>query len=129
MFLETVNALAPTSPTVPTGLGLALALGYIQHMLKRLESLPKINFYSTKINFALRVVLSGLGTLGLSWAWSSAPDGGHHLSLYIPSFAVLLLGAWHWFVQFAVQHGFEGILQSTQQTADVSKESGVPAKE
>jgi hypothetical protein len=109
-FLDAVNALTPVSSTLPTSVGVAIFSGYALDLLKRLKSVPKINYYTTKLNTILRVVLSGIGTLGVSWAWS--PDGtGHMLQIIVPAWTAVGVGLWHWVVQYGLQHGFEGVLQ------------------
>lgn len=118
MLLDAAQTLAPTSSTLPTSVGVAIAFGYLLDMAKRLKSIPKVTYYTDKLNFALRILLSGAGTLGVSWAWSHTATGGYHLGIDIPSLAVLGSGVWHWFVQYGMQHGFEIILQNRAMPAN-----------
>ena len=125
LLAQAVNsALTPVSPTLPTSVGVAIAFGYILDLFKRLKQVPKINYYNTKLNLLLRIALSGIGTLGISWAWSPAGTG-HQLLITIPAWPIVIEGAWHWFVQYGMQHGFEGILQVQRhlngQTTDAGK--------
>lgn len=102
--------LTPSSPVLPTSVGVAIAFGYLLDLLKRLKQLPKVNYYNKKMNLIIRIFLSGIGTLGISWVWS-ASGTGHQLLIMIPAWSVIGLAAWHWFVQYGMQHTFEGILQ------------------
>ena len=49
MFIEAVNALTPTTPTIPTGAVVHFS-AYLMDFLKRLNSLPKVMYFSTKLN-------------------------------------------------------------------------------
>lgn len=110
MFLDIQNALAPVSPSLPTSVGVAIFCGYAMDALKRFKSIPKVNYYTTKLNIFLRVVMAGIGTLGISYVWSAAGEG-HTLLIAIPAWTALTTGVWHWVVQYGMQHGFESILQ------------------
>lgn len=102
MFVDT-KLLAPAAPTIPTSVGVAILSAYVLDAAKRLKQLPQVSYYSTKLNTLLRVALSGIGTLGVSWVWSSA-DAGHQLLITIPAWSVLLAGLWHWATSYGVQH-------------------------
>lgn len=115
--------LAPNSPVIPTSVGVAIASAYILHTLKTLKSLPKVTFYSTKINLYLRLITSALGTLAISISWSHASTGGGTLAITLPSLSIFLAGIWHYGVQFGMQHMSEGVLQFMKQAADIAKES------
>lgn len=128
MIFDANNLLAPSSPVIPTSVGVAIVSGYILDVLKRLKQVPKINFYSTRINALLRVAMAGVGTLGVSYSWSPAGTG-HQLLITIPAFAVLVAGVWHWVVQYGMQHGFESILQGARQLNNVSQQDNIPAKQ
>jgi hypothetical protein len=107
MFIEAAtNTLTPSSSTLPTSLGVALIMGYILDYLKRLQSIPKISYYTTRINFLIRLAMAGVGTLGVSWVWSAAGTG-HQLLITIPAWSALLSGLFHWIAQYGVQHGWE----------------------
>lgn len=113
MFFDVNNTLAPAAPTLPTSAGVAIVFGYLLDLAKRLQSLPQINYYTTKVNTWLRIFLSGVGTLGVSWTWSAAGQG-HTLLITIPAWTALAIGIWHWAVQYGMQHGFEILLESRQ---------------
>jgi hypothetical protein len=110
MFIDPTGNLAPTAPSLPTSVGVAIFFGYILDLLKRLKFFPKINYYSVKLNIIIRVVLSGFGTLGISWAWSKSGNG-NQLSILLPAWSVLILGIWHWAVQYGMQDAFEQLLR------------------
>lgn len=107
MFLEATQTLAPSSPALPTGVGVAIVFGYLLDVAKRLKQVPKINYYTQRLNFAIRVIMSGIGTLGVSWVWSSTTTGGHQFILNLPAWSIITTGIWHWVIQYGVQHGFE----------------------
>lgn len=113
MFFDVNSTLAPAAPTLPTSAGVAIVFGYLLDLLKRLKSLPQINYYTVKLNTVLRILLSGIGTLGVSWSWSAA-GAGHQLLITIPAWTALVVGIWHWGVQYGMQHGFEILLQARQ---------------
>ena len=94
MFIEAVNALTPTTPTIPTGAVVAIFSAYLMDFLKRLNSLPKVTYFSTKLNAWIRVALSGVGTLGVSWSWSShwSWSGAGAAMITIPAGSVLAIG-------------------------------------
>ena len=110
MFIEAVNALTPTTPTIPTGAVVAIFSAYLMDFLKRLNSLPKVTYFSTKLNAWIRVALSGVGTLGVSWSWSGAGAA----MITIPAGSVLAIGVYHWAEQFCITHFSEIILAQRQ---------------
>ena len=116
MLLD-ANVLAPTSPTMPTSLGVAVLSAYVMHLLKSAKSIPAINFYSTKLNFWLRAALSAVGTIGISLKWAAATTGGGVIAIQVPALTVFLVGLWHWAVQFGMQHGFESVFQVAHQAS------------
>lgn len=118
MFIETANNLAPSSPTIPTSLGVALVTGFVLHLLKVWAKIPWIDFYTTKLNTILRLVLSAIGTLGVSLKWAAATGGGGTLAITIPTLAVIIAGLWHWAIQYVTQYSSECVYQiATQQVA------------
>lgn len=108
MFVE-ASTLAPSSSTLPTSVGVAIVMGYILDYIKRLNTIPKINYYTTKLNSWLRLAMAGVGTLGIAYTWS-AVGTGHQLLISIPAWSVVGAGLWHWVVQYGAQHGWEIIL-------------------
>jgi hypothetical protein len=109
-FLQAVSSLTPTSPSIPTSLSAAIVLGYLLDYAKRLKQVPQINYYSNKLNAWVRLVVTGIATLGVSWTWSATTTGGHQWIVTIPATAVLASGIWHWAVQYGLQHGWEILL-------------------
>jgi hypothetical protein len=117
------SVLAPSSPTMPTSVIVAVLSAYVMHLLKAAKSLPKINFYTTKLNFGLRAAMSAIGTIGISLKWAAATAGGGTVVIAIPGAMVLLSGLWHWAGQFGVQHGFESVFQIARQLSEVATQS------
>jgi hypothetical protein len=103
MFLDTANLLAPAAPSIPTSVGVDIVLAYALDYIKRIEAIPKVSYYTTRLNTAIRIVLSGVGTLGVSWVWSPAGTG-HQLLINIPAWTVIIAGLWHWATNYGVQH-------------------------
>jgi hypothetical protein len=126
IFLDVANTLAPNSPSIPTSVSAAIVLGYLLDTAKRLKQLPKINYYSTQLNTWLRLVLTGVATLGISWTWSAVTGGGHQWVINIPAGSVLLAGMWHWATQYGLQHGWEILLaqRPVAQKAMVAQAAG-----
>jgi hypothetical protein len=109
LFLDAVNTLAPSSSTLPTAAGVAVLMAFVMDCLKRLETFPKVTYYSTKLNAWIRLAAAGIGTLGISWVWSAAGEG-HQLIISLPAWSVIGTGIFHWAVQYVVQHGWETLL-------------------
>lgn len=103
MLSEAITTLTPSSSTIPTSVGVAFVMAYALDFLKRVEQVPKINYYTTKLNSWLRLLTSGIGTLGVSWVWSAA-GAGHQLLITIPAWSVLGAGLWHWAISYGTQH-------------------------
>jgi hypothetical protein len=102
MFFDT-NTLAPAAPTIPTSVGVAILSAYLLDFAKRTKAIPWVSYYTSKLNVAARIVLSGIGTLGVSWVWSPAGTG-HQLLINIPAWSVVIAGLWHWATSYGVQH-------------------------
>jgi hypothetical protein len=94
--------------------GAAAACSYILNLAQRAKSLPWITAHTTEMNIAARAVMALFTTLGLSYVWSPSTDGGHTLTIAIPSLMTAVLGLWHWFCQFAFQHIVGQTLGGTQ---------------
>ena len=105
MLFDAASPLAPSSSVIPTSVGVAIVSAYALDWAKRLKQIPRVSYYSTRLNTWLRVLMAGIGTLGVSWAWSPVSgSGGHELLITFPSNAALLAGLWHWSIQYGTQH-------------------------
>jgi len=93
-----------------TQIGAAAVCAYAIQFLQRWSKIPWITEHTAGINTAARIVTSGIAALGVSWAWGDLSGGGHSLTIAIPSGATILYGLWHWFQQYAVQHGWGNLL-------------------
>lgn len=124
MFVDP-GVLAPNSPVIPTSVAVAIVSAYVLDYLKRFSALPGVTYYTTKLNAWLRLAMSGLGTLGVSWSWSAAGTG-HQLLINIPAWSVLVLAIWHWGIAFAMQHMAEIQLSQRQvaKQAMIAQSSG-----
>jgi len=113
MMFDAANTLAPTAPSLPTSVGVAVFSGYLLDALKRFRAIPRVNYYSDRLNTGLRIVLSGIGTLGIAWKWSAAGTG-HQLLITIPSWLAILAGLYHWALQFGQTQLTEIVLSQRQ---------------
>lgn len=86
------------------------ASAYLMRLLQKWNRTPWITDHSHGIIVLVRVIMSAAVTLGISWTWSPAADNGHVLAIAIPSLAGIIHGAWNWFGQYALQHGWGQIL-------------------
>lgn len=99
------------STLIFTQLTSGAACAYILQLLQQWKALPWITEHTTKINVIVRLVMSAGAALGIGWTWAPLADHGHTLTIAIPSALTLLHGAWHWFGQFALQHGWLKVFQ------------------
>ena len=126
MFLfDAANSLAPTSPSLPTGVGVGIALAYGMNWLKKLSQVPKITYYTTKLNTIIRAVTSFVATLGVSISWTSTT---HTLAIGNLTLGVIGMGLYHWLVQYGTQHLSEGWLQSIEIAKYRSQSENIPPK-
>ncbi len=107
-----------------TQIGAAAVCAYAIQLAQRWSKLPWITEHTTQINTIARLVTSGVAAAGVSWAWGDLSGGGHSLTIALPSGAAFLAGLWHWFVQYAVQHGWGNLLSGPI----TAKAEGVPSK-
>lgn len=92
----------------------AAACAYLLNMLQRWEKLPWITANTQTINAIVRAAMAGGTALGIQHVWNPAVGGGGVLTITIPSAAILVHGAWHWFGQYAFTHIAGKVLNGTQ---------------
>jgi hypothetical protein len=124
MFIDVSN-LAPNSPSIPTGVGVAILSAYVMDALKRFKAIPQVSYYSTKLNNIIRIILSGIGTLGVSWVWSAAGTG-HQLLITIPAWSAVGLGLYHWAASYGIQHFSEIQLAQRSVAQEAMREQKAP---
>jgi hypothetical protein len=107
-----------------TQIGAAAVCAYAIQLAQRWSKIPWITEHTAGINAIARVVTSGFAALGVSYAWGDLAGGGHTLSFMLPSGAGFVAGLWHWFTQYAVQHGWGNLLSQPI----TNKAEGVAAK-
>jgi len=78
-----------------------------------------ISAHTTKINLAAKLIMSGAATIGIAHVWAPATGGGGTLTLTIPPLSVIAIACYHWFGQFAIQHGFGRIISPSTPSPDV----------
>lgn len=93
-----------------TQLTAGAACAYILQLLQKWSKTPWITEHTTGINNAVRLILAFVSSLGISWVWSGSQDGGHTLTIAIPSAIAVVQSLWHVFGQFALQHGWGKVL-------------------
>ena len=76
---------------------------WVLQMVKKSEKVPWITKETAKINRIVAVLLSGVAALGVTWVFAPAANGGHTLSISIPSAVTLVSSAWLWLKSFAIQ--------------------------
>jgi hypothetical protein len=121
ILFDAANTLAPTSPTIPTGLGVAILSAYGMDLIKRLKQFPKVTYYSAKLNSLIRLGAAAAGTLGVSFTWSKlgGVGAGYQFVTTIPGLSVLALGAYH----LAVQYGLTNISEIILAQREVAKQA------
>lgn len=103
-----------TSPDATNMLATQLTAGaacaYLLQLLQKWSKTPWVTEHTDGINNAIRLGLALISSLGISWVWSGTENGGHTLTIAIPSTFAILQAAWHVFGQFALQHGWGKVL-------------------
>jgi len=127
MLLE-AGTVGPASAVVPTQISAAMASGYILWMLQKSQGIPWVSQTTVKLNALIRLIVSGVSTIGISIAWEPT---NHQLIIGNLTLAVVAHGLWHVFTQYAATHGFEKILNVIPSTAIVESKGGavVPTTE
>jgi len=78
-------------------------MAYILLLLQRWSKLPWLTQHTTEITTIFRAVLAFVATIGIGISWNGA---AHTLTITNLSLSVIASGLWHWFGQFAIQHGW-----------------------
>lgn len=100
--------------TLQTSLYAAAASAYITQFLQKWERTPWITDHTKWVTAGVRLTLSAISAVGVSWAWAAKDGGGHTLTIAIPGLASLLIGIWHLFGQYATTHAFGGMLKTVE---------------
>jgi len=79
------------------------AFAYLLRLVQKWEKIPWITQHTQGITVFVRLALSFVATLGISWQWNGA---AHSLTITGLSATTIFLGIWHWFGQYALQHGW-----------------------
>lgn len=113
MLFET-GTVGPSSAIVPTQLSAAVACGYLMWLLQKAQSIPWVSQATTKLNILLRLIASGISTVGISVAWEPS---NHQLVIGNLTFMVVAHGLYHLAVQYATTHGFEKLMNIIPSTS------------
>jgi len=87
--------------------------------VKRSSWFPWIHAESAKINRAVMIVLSGLGTIGVHFTYNR--EAGSLLITGVTA-AAILSGVWHWIVQCFITHGWYKGPAMTEQVLSLLKQ-------
>jgi hypothetical protein len=88
----------------------AAILVYIMDFVQRTDKIPWINRNTTRLNMAVRIVLSLVGNAGVHWAWGGTWATGRTIMISIPALAAILHWASNAVGQYFMQHMGERIL-------------------
>lgn len=106
--------MANGTSVLSTEIGAAAVAAYAIQLAQRWSKLPWITEHTAEMNVIARLITSGVAAVGVSFVWGDLASGGHTLTFTIPPLMILLQntihGLWHWFVQYAVQHGWGNLL-------------------
>lgn len=100
--------------TLQTSLYASAASAYIVQFIQRWDKTPWVTEHTKWMTTGLRLGLSFVSAVGVSWAWAAKEGGGHTITIAIPGLASLLIGIWHVFGQYAFTHGFGGLLKAIE---------------
>lgn len=120
MFIE-AGTVGPSSAIVPTQLSAAVACGYLMWLLQKAQSIPWISQATTRLNVIMRLIASGVSTVGISIAWQPA---NHTLVIGNLTLGVVVIGLYHLAVQYATTHGFEKLMNIVPSTAVAGGDTG-----
>ena len=95
------------SPSLEDQFAAGAALEYFLHLLQGWSKTPWITEHTTKITAICRAALAFFATIGLSWQYA-----GGTLTITGLSVSVVAAGLWHFFRQFALQHGFGHLIRN-----------------
>lgn len=98
--------------TLQTSLYASAASAYIVQFIQRWDKTPWVTEHTKWMTAGLRLALSFVSAVGVSWAWAAKEGGGHTITIAIPGLAALLIGIWHLFGQYATTHAFGGLLKA-----------------
>ena len=80
----------------------AVAVWLLQK-LKSASWFPLVAAGKVWFNRIASILLAGVGAIGIGYTWAPNPNGGHVLTIAIPTLSVMALGAWHWLNQYVMQ--------------------------
>jgi hypothetical protein len=86
-----------------TQIGAAALLSFFLQWLKSTKYFPWITAETAKLNHFATIVGSGLVAIGLNVHFDKV---AHVLTISNLSWAAVGAGAWHWFTQYALTHGW-----------------------
>jgi len=109
-----------------TQLTAGAACAYLLQLVQKWSKIPWVTEHTTVINNGIRLGLAFISSLGITWVWSSADNGGHVITIAIPSAFVIMQTLWHIFGQFALQHGWGKVL-SLSEGQPQGQPQGAPA--
>lgn len=92
----------------------AALFAYLLQLAQNSQKIPWIRKDTTKLTTILRIVLSGIATLGIHWTWSGTWTEGRSIMIVIPALSVLAHTVWNWGGQYAMQYFGEKVMDVGQ---------------
>jgi hypothetical protein len=90
------------------------ALEYLLHLLEKSTKIKWISEHTPHITLAARALMSAGATIGITWHYVASSG-----QLVIGGLTLwgIFMGLIHWFNQFAIQHGFGGLIRAGNRDA------------
>jgi hypothetical protein len=85
----------------------AAALEYVLRLVQKWRKLPWITQHTQWITVGARAAMSLAAIVGISFQWNGV---AHQLIISGLSATTIGIGLWHWFGQYALQHGWGQLL-------------------
>jgi hypothetical protein len=76
---------------------------YVMNRLKAASWFPLLQKDKETASRVFSVAVAFLVSIGIHYTWAASSNGGHILTLEIPTLSALALGLWHWLNQYALQ--------------------------
>lgn len=93
---------------------------YALNKLKSAKWFPLLQKDWTWVNRGASMFVAVAVSIGIHYTWTAGTDGGHTLTLQIPTLSVLAIGIWHWLNQYAMQETLHQITKDKSPVAPPS---------
>lgn len=107
------------------------AFAYLLKLVQQWKKIPWITEHTKELNAVIRAALAFAATVGIGYQWDGAT---HALTITGLSASAIFHGVWHWFGQYALQHGWGqvlniGTLSKVEVPVEVEQKLPVPKTE